>query len=643
MTLPNINNPAFIKALRRLTKRQWMLIGGGFGVLLIAAYVVAFFDKTVVLSYEGQTCIKRTTLLPGLFRATDSEGYAVELADTKKVGGVALVSRSLCVDVKKSPGNAAERVSVSLFGTFLMRQRLVVDPGDFPRVDVTKLTRPVATHVPLVLPLSKTDKLHTYFLQAGDERAACQSLASALRCDIASLDLKQGSEYVLSVKRQFPGAEAVVFAEKSIKTLSAISVTSSSIQRDEVVYKVPTSVEFVFDKKIAQKGRVSLSRVEGAARHPIKQHAVLSDAGLSVIFDEALPRSAQYELHLEGFIAEDGSTLLENAYTHPFKMSGGPRVLGVSVGKTGVATGAAIVINFDQNLSPTQDTASQVSFKGGGMTLSRRASQLIIQLNGLPLCTDFSITLTDAIQSEHGVSGNSAWSFSSRTICHAVGTIGYSVKGRAINAYTFGSGATAVLYLGATHGDEISSYYLMNRWIDELEAGARSIPADKRIVVVPQLNPDGVAAGTRRNANGVDLNRNFPTVDWKSDVVQPGGQMVLGGGGSAPLSEPEAKAIASFTQQLQPRIVLTYHAIGGFITPNEAGVSSALASIYSSRSGYGISPKSEDNEVFEHDICGAYEDWLFEGPGIAAILIELGSYTNPRFETHRTALWEMMK
>lgn len=643
MAFPKINISALYTVLQRLTKRQWILIGSALGALLIAVYVLAFFDKSVAFSYEGQTCIKRTILFPGLFRGSDSDGYAVELTDTKKLGSTSLVSRAICVNAKKTPKQGAETVSVSLFGTLLMRQRLVVDSGDLPHVDTTKLTRPVATHVPLVLPLSKTDKVHRYFLQAGDDRASCQALAKALSCDIATLDLKQGSEYVLSVKRQFPGSEAVQIAEKPIKTLSAIAIASSSIQREEQVYAVPTSIELTFDKKIVRKGEVILERIEGDKRVPIKQHAVLSASSLSIVFDEALPRSVSYELRLDGFVAEDGSTLYENTYTHPFRTSGGPQVIGVNIGRSGVATGATVIITFDQNLSPTQDIGPLASFKGGNATFSKRANQLLVQLSGLPPCTDFTIALTGAIQSAYGVSGNSAWSLSSRTICHTVTTIGYSVKGRAITAYRFGSGATTILYLGLTHGNEASTYTLMSQWIDELEANARSIPADKTIVVVPALNRDGLASGTRRNANNVDLNRNFPTADWKSDVTMPGGQMIQGGGGSAPLSEPESRAIASYTQQLAPRLVLTYHSVAGLVTPNEAGVSSTYAATYSSMSGYYLSPKASASEVFEYDTTGAYEDWLYEKPGIAAILVELGSNTSPQTARNFPAMWAMMK
>jgi predicted deacylase len=643
MTNKKIDLSVLSRAVRHLTRRQWAFIGGAFGVMTMIIYMVVFFDKAITFSYAGQTCIKRTVLFPGLFRTTDSEGYSLQLSDSKKLGDTVLSSNAICVYAKRTPEKASETVSVSLFGTFLMRQQLIVSADTPPEVNTARLARPVPTHVPLTLPLSKADKVHRYYVQAGDDRAACQTMDTVLKCDIASLKLKQGSDYVLSLKRQFPGNDIVQLVEKPIKTLSAVSVTSSTIARDELVYSVPTSLELTFDKKIAKKGEVVLERIEGDKRTAVAQHAVLSATGLSIVLDEPLPRSASHELRLSGFVAEDGSTLYENTYLHPFRTSGGPQVTRVSIGKSGVATGAAVVITFDQNLSPTQDIAPLVSFKGGSATISKRANQIIVQLGGLPACTDFSIALTSSIQSAYGVSGNSAWNINSRTICHTVFTIGHTVQGRAIMAYRFGSGASAILYLGLTHGNEMSSYTLLSQWIDELEANARNIPADKTIIVIPALNRDGLASGSRRNANNVDLNRNFPTGDWKPDVTMPGGQMVQGGGGSAPLSEPESSAIASYTQQLAPRLVLTYHSVAGLVTPNEAGISSVYATTYSSISGYYVSPKASAGEVFDYDTTGAYEDWLYEKPAIAAILVELGSNSSPQTSRNFPAMWAMMK
>jgi hypothetical protein len=69
--------------------------------------------------------------------------------------------------------------------------------------------------------------------------------------------------------------------------------------------------------------------------------------------------------------------------------------------------------------------------------------------------------------------------------------------------------------------------------------------------VVPSYNPDGLAAGTRQNAHGVDLNRNFPH-HWAD----------LGGSyesGSGPASEPETRGVMRFLRDVRPRRVLSFH------------------------------------------------------------------------------------
>src|SRR5690606_21354989 len=106
---------------------------------------------------------------------------------------------------------------------------------------------------------------------------------------------------------------------------------------------------------------------------------------------------------------------------------------------------------------------------------------------------------------------------------------------------------------------------LMERWIQELDANPGRIPADKRIIIVPAINPDGVAAGARVNARNVDLNRNFATGDWLKDIQHTNGSAFPGGGGEAPMSEPEVQAIANFVAHMRPALVLSYHSIGGMV------------------------------------------------------------------------------
>jgi len=197
-----------------------------------------------------------------------------------------------------------------------------------------------------------------------------------------------------------------------------------------------------------------------------------------------------------------------------------------------------------------------------------------------------------------------------------------------------------VLYVGAIHGNEISTKSLMNRWIDELESKARNIPADKTIIVIPAINPDGVAAGTRTNAHNVDLNRNFGTSDWQSDVTTVGNQPFPGGGGPAPMSEQETMVLASFVQSINPVLILSYHSTASIVAGNQAGNSSSLATEYSQLSGYS-NETGQTSTVFEYSISGTSDDWYAERLGITSVLIELGSQTNNQFSRNQQAMWAM--
>ena len=84
--------------------------------------------------------------------------------------------------------------------------------------------------------------------------------------------------------------------------------------------------------------------------------------------------------------------------------------------------------------------------------------------------------------------------------------LGRSERGRPIVAWETGDpqARRRVLVVGCIHGNEPAG-------IAVADAVVRArVPAGTDVWVVPDLNPDGVAADTRQNARGVDLNRNFP-------------------------------------------------------------------------------------------------------------------------------------
>jgi murein peptide amidase A len=124
--------------------------------------------------------------------------------------------------------------------------------------------------------------------------------------------------------------------------------------------------------------------------------------------------------------------------------------------------------------------------------------------------------------------------------------IGRSVRGRPILAFHLGEpGGLAVLVVGSVDGDEPAGIAIV-------EALRRlRPPRGLDLWLIPSINPDGVAATTRGNVDGVDLNRNFPYA-W-----QP-----LGGSsysGPRPLSEPESRAVYRFLLRIRPRLSIWFH------------------------------------------------------------------------------------
>lgn len=128
--------------------------------------------------------------------------------------------------------------------------------------------------------------------------------------------------------------------------------------------------------------------------------------------------------------------------------------------------------------------------------------------------------------------------------------LGRSVRGRPITATVLGDprAPRRLLVVGAIHGNEPAGIRIAQRLLDGRAA------AGWALWVVADLNPDGVAMGTRQNARGVDLNRNFPYA-W-----QPlGSRGAVDYSGPMALSEPESRLATALILRIRPAIAIWFH------------------------------------------------------------------------------------
>jgi protein MpaA len=157
-------------------------------------------------------------------------------------------------------------------------------------------------------------------------------------------------------------------------------------------------------------------------------------------------------------------------------------------------------------------------------------------------------------------------------LCASAGLLpsqGRSVKGRVLYQRDVMAPEPRwrVLVVGAIHGDEMSSASLALHWIQH----ALEQPSDTHWRFIPVLNPDGLLRrpSQRMNANGVDLNRNFPTPNWSQESKVYWEQRTRKDPrrwpGPSPLSESESMHLYEEMQRFQPHLIVSIHAPYGVL------------------------------------------------------------------------------
>lgn len=249
--------------------------------------------------------------------------------------------------------------------------------------------------------------------------------------------------------------------------------------------------------------------------------------------------------------------------------------------------------------------------------------------------------------------------------------IGTTAFGRPIPALVVGTGPRKVLYTASHHANEWITSYILLKFAEELAAAigsngrvygvpAKNIAAAATIYLVPLVNPDGVdlvtgaiapgsleyaiAAGLadnypaipfpdgwKANLLGVDLNLQYPAgwqqarqIKFAQGFTRPGPRDFVG---RAPLTQLEARALAEFTETVDPELVLAYHSQGKEIYWQFGNIfvpgARELGEDFARTSGYTLA------DVPEASAYAGYKDWFiqkFRRPGYT---IEVGEGENP--------------
>ena len=247
--------------------------------------------------------------------------------------------------------------------------------------------------------------------------------------------------------------------------------------------------------------------------------------------------------------------------------------------------------------------------------------------------------------------------------------LGTSVAGRTLTAIRWGDGEKRIFLNGAHHGTEWITSMLLMRMLEEFCIGYRNgtsignvhFPTlfhEITLVICPMVNPDGVDLAInglsellppitrtrlrsyngsddfskwQANVNGVDLNHNYDAkfkegvfYQHQSGIYSPGPTRFSG---QEPESEPESRAIATFTRVFLPHIAVAYHTQGeviyydffGKATERGREMAEAMAEI----SGYEL-----DTTEGMASYSG-YKDWVIDTFSIPAFTIEAGLGENP--------------
>lgn len=220
--------------------------------------------------------------------------------------------------------------------------------------------------------------------------------------------------------------------------------------------------------------------------------------------------------------------------------------------------------------------------------------------------------------------------YSNMQVCNSTLIVGESVEGCAIEIFMRGqSNDSTTLILAGMHGDEPKSVYLAQQFIEFLDSDS-TIGQDIQWIVLPIVNPDGFQLRRRRNANRIDINRNFPTSNWIR-----GSKRSRMFGGESPESEPESQAVIQVIEQFLPDRIISIHSIGrNRFCNNYDGPGRTMAESMHRLNGYPVT------DTIGYSTPGSFGTWAGIERNIPTITLELPSHHSSKrcWKDNRQAL-----
>ena len=610
-------------------------------IIVITNFSIKTYPSKINCSKES--CIKGNFLFPTLYQINTTLPIQKEIKEPKILfNKYPIYSNEICFKpISLLPESESFSINFSYLPKIslpIFKKTLNLKTNEYPKVKAPLFDNQINLNQILPFKLNGQESFLEYYLYVNEEGIPCQKSEDFVICDSKDLNFQYDNEYEISLVSKYENKIVETLDTKSVSILDPVEIVDSSIKNKEIV-KDPNveDVVLTLNKEIIPTSKIEIINDE---EKTIRINTSYDLNEISIKPLEVLKQDKTYYLKVKNLYGTDNSELKEE-YILEFSIANGPEISGSNI-KDGFSTSNNIVLTLNQNLDRNQHIKDFITLNSGtNYSYSIYNNRITINpSSNLSFCENQSLKVTGGIKSNTGLVSSKNYNYSFKTTCRRGYRIGTSVEGRGVYAYYFGAGSKKIIFYAAMHGSEANTKYTLTYWMDELEKNIDNIPSDKTVIVVPVLNPDGIANESRFNSNGVDINRNFSSSTWTSGTYFLS-QYYPNGGGVAPFCEPETRAIRDLITRENPYLTLSYHSAAGYVVPSNTSRGIELGNVYSSLSGYRyVAPGTQG--AFTYDITGAFGEWAQEHR-YNSLTVELSSAYYNQFTQNRNAMWEMVK